>query len=185
MKKFLMIILISFIAACASDVATMKELRFNQQDPYNLNVGAIEIIDESNYKDDTSIDLAISSDNSLKIWVNDRIKSVSENQSKFKVTINKAFIKETTIYAKSKLEEDQKLYKISIDVKFELYEKDPIFPSSELTLTISRSKSIDDNKSLSEKRLLCYNLISDALADLDNKFSENFSNYFNNLQVIE
>ncbi|KKB96329.1 hypothetical protein SZ25_00595 [Candidatus Arcanobacter lacustris] len=185
MKKILLILLLSFVAACASNISSMKELRFNQKDPYNLNVGTIEIVDDNNEPDKISIDLPIYPDSSLKIWANDRIKSVSENKSKFKVSINKAFITETTIHAKRKLEEDQKLYKISLDVKFELYDNDPIFPSAEMMINVSRSKSIDDNKSLNEKRSLCYGLITDALGDLDSKFTENFPSYFNNIKVID
>ena len=179
-KKTLLIIILA-LSSCADKHNPMDNVRFNHKQLYNFNVASIDIIDNASI-DEFDIDREV--DMAVNIWAKDRLQASGEQDYRFKLIINRASIKEKILPSKENFTHDQILYNLEMDVKFELYEKDPLLPKAEMNISINRSKSIEENKPIYEKKLLRHQLVSEAITAFDLEFDKNFAKYFSNIVQI-
>jgi hypothetical protein len=105
------------------------------------------------------------------------------NDTVFRITIEKANITTKVISHGKKgitanFYDDQIAYTINLEVSFESFGKDLFFPLSEMKISLNHTKSIDQSKTLYEKKLFCHELVKEAMEDFNKKFESNFANYF-------
>jgi hypothetical protein len=194
MVKFFQLSLLSLVillTGCANETAMPRypEIRFIQQESYLLDVGNIELINSNLMIDGHHVEdsLPISPYQALSIWVNDRIKSKKNNNKLFKITVNDASVIETPLSPTTQgikaifTDEQIAMYKASYDVKFELYDNDPVFPKVEMEIKVNRSKSITKNMTLNDRKDLFYQLGNELIQDFNIEFEKNFPSHFNNI----
>jgi hypothetical protein len=185
MLKYLLFF-VFLLGGCSFEPKPLQDINFSHLEVYHLNAAHVHMIDNTQEANSDNLDLLLLPQYALTTWANDRLKAVGKDKSQFRITIEKAGITTKLLPQKktgmmASFYDEQVEYKINLVVKFEYFNQDPIFPQYEMKIGLYRTKSIEQGKTLYEKKLLCYELVTEAMKAFNEEFDNNVHEYFGSI----
>jgi hypothetical protein len=176
-------LLVLFFYGCSFQVPELREIDFSQLETYRVKAAKINVIDQSNEASSDNVDLVLLPQYAINNWISARLKADGPDINTLRVTIEKSNISAKIISHGKKgisanFYDDQIAYTINLEVIFEYFGEDLFFPLKEMKISLNHTKSIEQGKTLYEKKLLCHELVKEAMEDFNKKFDSNFANYF-------
>lgn len=187
MRKLLLpLIAVLMVAGCNSNInSKYPPFRFSEKGVINLDVASVEV--EEGYKpsmNEPHVEhlFPVGLNDSIKTWVADRLRA-SGQARRMKVTIVDASVVEEKLPLKTGVkgfftEEQAAEYKGKIVAEVRIYNEDQNTAEAELTVTVTRNRSIKENVTLAEKEEFFYQLARDMMNDLDNELDKNIKQHF-------
>lgn len=127
----------------------------------------------------------ISPSAALEQWAKERLVANGDGQKKVKFLIKNASIKETKADKSEKLFNTEPIgnYRITLDASIQVFDKDPLFPFSEVTANSEIMKEIPANASVEDREKILYDITKQAVNNLVENLYQNSKLYFGNLFI--
>jgi len=186
MKKILIGILFLLIACTTNnEIKNYEPIKGAKGKKYNIDVKSIEVVndqimesgDEHLYRL-----MPYMPDELLENWIHDKLKPVGIRRI-LRVVIDASGVSERKVKTKTKgmkayfSPKYEDLYEGKYSVKFEIIDKDPFFPTAEMTVTVTSSATASINATIAEKEALFYDLVKDLISNFNQKFDKNVDKY--------
>ena len=186
MKKIVLILGL-LLAACQTVVApppVYPQITFTNMKPFLFNVAQMEIVQE--YKPSMlppNVDhlFLITPTEAVRIWARDRITTKGVLKT-MKVIIKDASVVEQQLPKTEGIvglfTKDQAAnYTAHLDVRLEIIGSDPLFPESEASIAVTRSKTIGEDASVNDRNALYYELTRGLISDFNTEAEKNIPLY--------
>lgn len=174
---------LGLLAGCAApmDDPTYPDLRFNTQPPIRLNVGAINVTQSYiSSANDPYVDQLFPQPpvKAARQWATDRLQAAGTDGSLSYDVVN-ASVTDTKLPRSTGLNslttiDQTDRFDLSITVKVSAISGDSLHRGS-AQVTVTRSQTINEKTTESERNTVWYNMTQDAMAELDAKLSAQIS----------
>jgi hypothetical protein len=177
----------SLIACQPADQQHYPPARFTHKVPYKFEMGQFSIGEEfiSPLSKPNIEHLApVTPARHLKQWAQDRMVITQTGQRHLRMAIKDASIiekKVTNTHGQIKdifIKQQVAEYVGRIEVILEVFDKDPLFPASELKVELKRSLSVSQGSSLAEKEKLLHELSVQLIHDFDIEIEKRIAQTF-------
>jgi hypothetical protein len=189
MRKFAILLTALLLTACqeAPQNYTLTPISFSQQAPIRIDVARVNIIED--YKPtfkrpNVEHEFATSPMQAVRTWANERIQPVGQNGS-LEVIIKEASVREVELpksdgFRGFVTDDQSERYDAVLEVTLRLYDGVNPLARHEGSVTVTRSKSINEKATIADRELLWHNMVRDMMATYDKEAELRLRRYFVN-----